>query len=192
MCLLNTCLVSWLTPPSLCVPSSCFSSCFLAVAYTQDRRRLSIWHIRPQPPGTHTIGSAYDLPALSPFGLGPMRTPTAVGTGAGAGAHSNNTHGSLPTFGSMTSAGTAAGGAGAGGGFGSVGGGGGGGYGSGMAAAAAASGGGGGYAGGPAAYSGSMLGMIASGGVAVTPPWSSGGRPGSFARRSVGTSTVKR
>jgi hypothetical protein len=112
------------------------------------------------------MGSAYDLPALSPFGLGPMRTPIAT---AAATAASN-----LPTFGSVNSAATAAGGHTAG--VGSAGG-----YGGAAAAAAAA-----GYAGGPAAYSGSMLGILASGGVT---PWSG---PGSFARMSVGNSTIKR
>lgn len=119
-----------------------------------------------QPKGTNAIGSAYDLPALSPFGLGPMRTPVAA---SAAGANSN-----LPTFGSVNSAGTAAGAhtgfPGSASAFGS-------------AAAATATGG---YVGGPAAYSGSMLGMVASGGVS---PWSG---PGSFARMSVGASTVKR
>lgn len=61
----------------------------------------------------------------------------------------------------------------------------GGGYGSATTAAAAAAAAAG-YVGGPAAYSGSMLGMLASGGVSPR----SG--PGSFARLSVGTSTVKR
>lgn len=140
----------------------------------QDRARLSIWHIRPQPAGAAAIGSAYDLPALSPFGLGPMRTPIhAVAAALGA----VGTTGSLPTFGTVNSAGAAAAGTQAAG-LGSAGA-----YG---AAAAAAAGAAAGYVGGPAAYSGSMLGMLASGGVT---PWSG---PGSFARMSVGASTVKR
>jgi hypothetical protein len=140
----------------------------------QDRARLSIWHIRPQPAGAAAIGSACDLPALSPFGLGPMRTPIH---GAAAALGAVGTTGSLPTFGTVNSAGAAAAGTQAAG-LGSAGA-----YGG---AAAAAAGAAPGYVGGPAAYSGSMLGMLASGGVT---PWSG---PGSFARMSVGASTVKR
>lgn len=160
--------------------------------HNADRNRLSVWHMRPQPPGTPALlaaGGALDLPALSPLSglpLHQLRTPTGVPgaphllVGGGTAAAPGSAQSAATTLHGGAHASHLMGGAGGGGGSSAH-------AAVTAAAAAAAVTAAAGYAGGPAAYSGTMLGRLAGGGKT---PWTG---TSSVAHTSAGgASTIKR